>query len=69
MIFNAVVGAPEDDLLFRLHMRKLASCECMTLSSTWIVHDKNCMYRLLCEAADELTRLRQEVGLKSLPPY
>lgn len=50
---------PKDDLLVRLVMGTVASCCCMTKTHEVKYHDELCRYRLLTEATDEITKLRE----------
>ncbi len=36
-------------LSYRIETAKMASCNCMTKSHEWQLHDELCVYRILCE--------------------
>ncbi len=44
----------DDDLVGRLMMKTVASCDCMTKTPEIMAHKPTCLYRLLCEAAERI---------------
>lgn len=46
------------DLKLRLELAKISSCSCMTKTGIARYHAKICRYRAICEASDEIDRLR-----------